>query len=174
MQFMLSVTNLLLLHSSIAMEAKLCAVFVVPLREVREVEDTVGVMQPKRKLGCQPSPSYLHSFRGEKLISLLACLVNGPPWCPVQILACCDDYVLIGNFMSLYTCGVWHASTHTRSFGNCHRWVTGNWFSRPLERKASQSVFLFLVEVEMRGLLQTSALGRNSLSYLLGLQTVLP
>lgn len=109
MQFMLNLTNLLLLHSSVAMGAKLCAVFVVPSREVREVKDAVGVMQPKGKLGCQPATS-LHSFTCEKKkISLLFYLhlANGPTlWHPVQSPACWDGYVLIGNFMFWFTCGV--------------------------------------------------------------------
>lgn len=72
MQFMLNLMNLF--RSSIAMGAKLCAVFLVPSREVREAKDAVCIMQPKGKLGCQPSPSYLHSFKGGKkknFISLL-------------------------------------------------------------------------------------------------------
>lgn len=75
MQFMLNLMNLF--RSSIAMGAKLCAVFLVPSREVREAKDAVCIMQPKGKLGCQPSPSYLHSFKGgkKKKTSFLCCSI---------------------------------------------------------------------------------------------------
>lgn len=79
MQFMLNLTSLLLLHSSVAMGAKLCAVFVVPSREVREVKDAVGVMQPKGKLGCQPATS-LHSFTCEKKKDFFAVLPAFGEW----------------------------------------------------------------------------------------------